>query len=113
MIRLASAAWSDGTGVTAEATYQAALLIADSYPPDRGCRYPRSLPPPDGLAQQSHQPREGGRRAAWVMLTGAPGRDGAHSDAQHGDGAYRAGPAGTGPGSAGPCGGGCWECGRD
>jgi len=31
MIRLA-AAWSGGTGVTAEATCQAALLIADSYP---------------------------------------------------------------------------------
>jgi len=33
MIRLAAAAWSGGTGVTAEATCQAALLIADSYPP--------------------------------------------------------------------------------
>jgi len=32
MIRLAAAAWSGGTGVTAEATCQAALLIADSYP---------------------------------------------------------------------------------
>jgi hypothetical protein len=28
MIQLAAAAWSGGTGVTAEATYQAALLIA-------------------------------------------------------------------------------------
>ena len=32
MIRLAAGAWSGGTGVTAEATCQAALLIADSYP---------------------------------------------------------------------------------
>jgi hypothetical protein len=31
MIRLAAAAWSGGTGVTAEATCQAALLIADIY----------------------------------------------------------------------------------
>ena len=60
MIRLAAGAWSGGTGVTAEATCQAALLIADSCPLFSGSvAHPRDGNGASGLPQPG-KPGTGG-----------------------------------------------------